>query len=210
MGSAPKYKAIFVNLLGTVNFFHLRFTYVNMVTEKQKCRNIFNSFIYLVIYLFIHSFSDFSKALALTIRTGSLQMGIMRRIRGLSSFSLSLCPSGKYPVRMWWQVEKPGINQQAQGFSLQLKNGWLEVLELVTLFLLKMGTFVAKNWKEISVDAIMFCFVKICFERKGTNTKSVWWIEVIWFHKSGHNKVVLVVLTVFAQGFCLLKFLSFE
>ena len=154
MGSVPKHNVVFVNLFGTVNFFHLRFAYVNMVTEKQKCRNIFNSFIYLFIYLFIHSFIDFSKALALTIRKGSLQMGVMRRRRGLSSFSLSLCPSGKYPVRMWWQVEKPGINQQAQGFSLQLKSGWLEVLKLVTLFLLKMGTFVARNWKEISVDAI--------------------------------------------------------
>ena len=100
MGSAPKYNAIFVNLLGTVNFFHLRFTFVNMVTEKQKCRNIFNSFIYLFVYLFIPSLIDFPKALALTIRTGSLQLGIMRRIRGLSSFSSSLCPSGKYPVRM--------------------------------------------------------------------------------------------------------------
>ena len=174
MGSAPKYNAIFVNLLGTVNFFHLRFTYVNMVTEKIKCRNIFNSF----IYLFIYSFIDFSKALALTIRTGSWQMGILRRIRGLSSFSSSLCPSGKYPVRIWWQVEKPGINQQAQGFSLQLRNGWLEVLELVALFLLKMGTML-KPGRKFPWMLLMFCFVTICFERKRTNTKSVWWIEVI-------------------------------
>ena len=28
------------------------------------------------------------------------------------------------------------------------------MLELVALFLLKMGTFVARNWKEISVEAI--------------------------------------------------------
>ena len=42
---------------------------------------------------------------------------------------------------------------------MQLKNGWLEVLESVALFLLKMGTFVAKNWKEISVDAtVLLCY----------------------------------------------------
>ena len=43
---------------------------------------------------------------------------------------------------------------------MQQKNGWLEVLESVALFLLKMGTFVAKNWKEISVDAtnVLLCY----------------------------------------------------
>ena len=39
-----------------------------------------------------------------------------------------------------------------------LKNEWFEVLELVALFLLKTGTFSAKNWKEISVDAIFYFF----------------------------------------------------
>ena len=32
-----------------------------------------------------------------------------------------------------------------QGFSLQLRNGWLEVLGLVALFLFKKGTCDAKN-----------------------------------------------------------------
>ena len=50
-----------------------------------------------------------------------------------------------------------------QGFSLQLKNGWLEVMELVALFLFKMGTCDAKNSCKFFVDAI-FCFVKICFQ----------------------------------------------
>ena len=46
---------------------------------------------------------------------------------------------------------------------MQLKNGWLEVMELVALFLFKMGTCDAKNSCEFFVDAI-FCFVKICFQ----------------------------------------------
>ena len=44
------------------------------------------TFLYSFIYLFIHLFS---KALALTIRTGSLPLGIMRRIKRLSYFSSS-------------------------------------------------------------------------------------------------------------------------
>ena len=83
--------------------------------------------------------------------------------------SSSLFPSGKVPVRMCWQVLKVWINYQIQGFSLQLKNGWLEVLELVALFLFKTGTCDAKNSWEFFVDAI-FCFVKICFQKRGTNT----------------------------------------
>ena len=37
------------------------------------------------------------------------------------------------------------IETLIQGFSLQLKNGWLELLELVALFLFKTGTCDAKN-----------------------------------------------------------------
>ena len=44
---------------------------------------------------------------------------------------------------------------------LQLKNGWLELLALVALFLLKE--------REFFVDTIT-CFVKICFQKRGTNT----------------------------------------
>ena len=47
--------------------------------------------------------------------------------------------SGKRPLRL------NSLNYQIQGFSLQLKNGLLEVLELVALFLLKAGTCDAKN-----------------------------------------------------------------
>ena len=47
--------------------------------------------------------------------------------------------SGKRPLRL------NSLNYQIQGFSLQLKNGLLEVLELVALFLLKTGTCDAKN-----------------------------------------------------------------
>ena len=152
MGSAPKYNGIFVNLLGTVNFFHLRFSLLRRglfvlwggslccgeagEKEKESARgtmgrgkreerprgsrrfplpivprplsifsiidilifwwgypvgasaeervsvshtliwlpknkNVETFLIVLFIYLFIHSFIDFSIALALTIRTGS-------------------------------------------------------------------------------------------------------------------------------------------
>ena len=37
------------------------------------------------------------------------------------------------------------MNYQIQGFSLQLKNGWLEVLGLVALLLFKTGTCDTKN-----------------------------------------------------------------
>ena len=76
-------------------------------------------------------------------------------------FSSSLSPSGKLPVRMWCQL---------QGLSAQLKNGRLEVLELVALFLLKTETCKAKNCWEFFLDAI-FCLVKIGFEKRWTNTK---------------------------------------
>ena len=46
------------------------------------------------------------------------------------------------------------------------ENGSVEVLELVALFLLKKGTFSAKNWQEITVDVIS-CFVEIFCEREG-------------------------------------------
>ena len=48
-----------------------------------------------------------------------------------------------------------------------LKNEWFEVLELVALFLLKTGTFSAKNWKEISVDAIFYFFFRSFSKRRG-------------------------------------------
>ena len=50
-------------------------------------------------------------------------------------------------------------------FSWQLKNGWLEVLELVALFLFKTGTCDAKKSWQFFVKAI-FCFVKICFPKE--------------------------------------------
>ena len=55
-----------------------------------------------------------------------------------------------------WQIACANVmtSRKTWNKSTSTKNGWLEVLELVALFLLKMGTFVARNWKEISVDAI--------------------------------------------------------
>ena len=45
------------------------------------------------------------------------------------------------------------------------ESGSVEVLELVASFLLKTGTFGARNWQEISVDAIS-CFVEIFSKRE--------------------------------------------
>ena len=55
-----------------------------------------------------------------------------------------------------WQISCANVmtSRKTWNKSTSTKNGWFEVLELVALFLLKMGTFVARNWKEISVDAI--------------------------------------------------------
>ena len=50
------------------------------------------------------------------------------------------------------------------------ENGSVEVLELVALFLLKTGTFSAKNWYEISVD-VLSCFVEIFCEKRRENTQ---------------------------------------
>ena len=149
MGSAPKYNAIFVNLLGTVNFFHLRFTYVNMVTEKQKWRNIFNSFIYLFIYLFIYSFINwFSKSVGFDHSHGQFAAGDNEKNKRVVIFFFISMPK--------WQISCANVmtSRKTWNKSTSTKNGWFEVLELVALFLLKMGTFVARNWKEISVDAI--------------------------------------------------------
>ena len=53
---------------------------------------------------------------------------------------------------------------------MKLKNGRLEILELVALFLLKTETCDAKNFRQFFVDA-KFCLVKIGFEKRGTNAK---------------------------------------
>ena len=50
------------------------------------------------------------------------------------------------------------------------ENGSLDVLELVALFLLKKGTFSAKNWQEITVDVIS-CFVEIFCEKRRENAQ---------------------------------------
>ena len=50
------------------------------------------------------------------------------------------------------------------------ENGSVEVLELVASFLLNTGTFSAKNWQEVSVDAIC-CFVESFFEKRRANTQ---------------------------------------
>ena len=54
-------------------------------------------------------------------------------------------------------LKKDWKNYNVQEFLLQLKNEWIEVLDLMALFLLKTGPCDAKNWWEISVDA-KYCF----------------------------------------------------
>ena len=76
---------------------------------------------------------------------------------------LLIIPNSKLPVRTWWEVLKGWINYQIQGFSLQLKNGWLEELKLVALFLFKRELATLKRWTVFRTVGAIFCFVKICF-----------------------------------------------
>ena len=77
---------------------------------------------------------------------------------------LPIISTSKLPVRIV-MVKLKSLNKLR--FSLQLKNGGLEALELVALFLLKTGTLDPKNAWEFFVDAV-FCFVKIFFVKGGT------------------------------------------
>ena len=90
------------------------------------------------------------------IRTGSLPLGNKDEDKCDNRRILLIILSSKLPVRLWWEVLKTSINYQIQGFSLQLKNGWSEVLELVALFLFKTGTrgSDAKNAWQFFVEAI--------------------------------------------------------
>ena len=45
------------------------------------------------------------------MRTGSLLLGIMRGLRRSSYLSSSLFPSGKLPLRMWWQLSLKSLNK---------------------------------------------------------------------------------------------------
>ena len=146
MGSAPKYNAIFVNLLGTVNFFHLR-SHTLIWLLKNKNEETF--LIVLFIYLFIYSFINwFSKSVGFDHSHGQFAAGDNEKNKRVVIFFFISMPK--------WQISCANMmtSRKTWNKSTSTKNGWLEVLELVALFLLKMGTFVARNWKEISVDAI--------------------------------------------------------
>ena len=73
---------------------------------------------------------------------------------------------------------------------------------LVALFFLKTGAFGAKNWKEISVDAI-FCFFFLDLFRKEEGKYTVTLINgsSLIPQRIQHKVVLLVVLTIFAGGF---------
>ena len=77
------------------------------------------------------------------IRTGSLLLRITRRIGRLSYLSSSLFPRGKLPNVM---ASLKSLNKLPNTrVFIAAENGWLEVLELVALFLFKTGTCDAKN-----------------------------------------------------------------
>ena len=85
----------------------------------------------------------------------------------------------------------------------KLPNTRVLVLELVVLFIFKTGTCEAKNSCEFFVDAI-FCFVKICFQKRATKMNRISLIL-----PRNHQKVALLEeLTMFAVGFRLLHFFA--
>ena len=105
--------------------------------------------------------------------------GNEKNTRRLSYFPSSLSPSGKVPVRMWWSKSMNKLPSTRAFILVQLKNGCLyNTLELMAIFLLKTETCDAKNCWEFFVDAI-FCFVKIGFDKRWTDTKRAWWMEVL-------------------------------
>ena len=100
--------------------------------------------------------------LAITFAREFYYLGIKMKTNMTIVLFFSLSPTANCPCE--------SINYQIQRFSWQLKNGWLEVLELVALFLFKTGTCDAKNSSQFFVDAI-FCFVTICVQKRWTNAK---------------------------------------
>ena len=74
---------------------------------------------------------------------------------------------------------KAWINYQVQGFYISAAEKWMfNILDLMAIFLLKTETCDAKNCWVFFVDAI-FCFVKIGSEKRWTNSKQTWWMEVL-------------------------------
>ena len=77
-----------------------------------------------------------------------------------------------------WQNARANVMANLSNFNKFLntrvfvtaENRSVEVLELVALFLLKTGTFSAKNWYGISVHVIS-CFVEIFCEKRRENTQ---------------------------------------
>ena len=89
------------------------------------------------------------------------------------------------------------------------ENGSVEVLELVALFLLKTGTFSAKNWWEISVDVIVLCW-DFLRKEKGKYTVTLINRSYLIFPRIQHKVVLLVLRSVFAVCFWLLNFLQLK
>ena len=73
----------------------------------------------------------------------------------------------------------------------------------MALFFLKTGTFGAKNWKEISVDAIFcfFFFLDLFRKEEGKYTVTLINGSSLIPQRIQHKVVLLVVLTIFAGGF---------
>ena len=85
----------------------------------------------------------------------------------------------------------------------KLPNTRVLVLELVALFIFKTGTCEAKNSWEFFVDGI-FCFVKICFQKRATKMNRISLISP----RNQQKVALLVELTMFAVGFRLLNFFA--
>ena len=93
---------------------------------------------------------------------------------------------------------------------MQLKNGRLEVLELLALFLLKTETCDAKNSWEFFVDAI-FGLVKIGFEKRRTNRKSSLMNgKSLTLPRIQHKVVPLVLRNCISRRFLITQFLAAE
>ena len=79
----------------------------------------------------------------------------------LPPFSRIICT-----IQISWdgpQTSNANVTASLKSLLESLKS----LLEMAALFFLKTGTFGAKNWREISVDAILCFLIEIFFEKKG-------------------------------------------
>ena len=88
---------------------------------------------------------------------------------------------------------------------MQLKSGWLEALDLVTLFFLRNGTSGDENLKGAFVN-VRFCHAKIFSKTSGQICVKWDGYEIFNFALHASPIVLLVALFVFPVDFELLDF----